>query len=483
VIITTSDGRRIPVEMHKVKIVQRMTLLPSKERLEALRAVGYNTFLLPAREVFLDWLTDSGTNAMSDKQLAAMMVADDAYAGSESFYRLAAAVKNVFGFEHTLPVHQGRAAEHLLVKVFLKPGQVVLDNFHFPSTRVHVELMGSKIIDLVPDDSLVPQGTAPFKGNIDLPKLKNAIEHHGASKIAFIRMEATTNLIGGQPFAMANLREVARIARQHGILMIIDGSLVGENAYFIQQREQGWADKSLREILKEMMSCADILYMSARKSSSARGGLIATNSKEHYDQLLNWLPVYEGFSTYGGMSTKEMEAIAVGLEEMTDPDVAGSSPEYIRYFTERLQQRGVPVVTPPGGLACHLDASKFLLHVPPLQYPAECLNAAMYLVSGARGVERGTMSEDRDLQTHQEVIAKMELVRIAIPRRAVTLGQIEYLTERIAWLHAHRQLIGGLRFVQEPPVMRFFFGKLETVGGDWAKRVVDAFQAEHGTTL
>ena len=477
-IITTPEGRRVPVDMHQVKVVRRVNLLPAEKRLDALRAVGYNTFLLPAREVFLDWLTDSGTNAMSDNQLGAMMVADDAYAGSESFFRLAKSVKNVFGFEHTLPVHQGRAAEHLLVKVFLKPGQVVLDNFHFPSTRVHVELVGSKILDLVPDDSLIPQGTQPFKGNIDLAKLERAIGEHGAGKIAFIRMEATTNLIGGQPFSMANLREVSKIARRHSILMVIDGSLVGENAYFIQQREEGYATKSLREILREMMSLTDILYMSARKSSSARGGLIATNIKDHFDQLLNWLPVYEGFSTYGGMSTKEMEAIAVGLEEMTDSDVAGSSPEYIRYMAERLQERGVPVVTPPGGLACHLDARKFLPHIPSLQYPAECLNAAMYLASGARGVERGTMSEDRDPQTHEEVTAKMELVRIAIPRRAVTLGQIEYLVDRVAWLHAHAKLIGGLKFVQEPPVMRFFFGRLDTVGGDWGRAVVDAFQKE-----
>jgi tryptophanase len=248
-------------------------------------------------------------------------------------------------------------------------------------------------------------------------------------------------------------------------------------------REQGYADKSLREILKEMMSYADILYMSGRKSGSARGGLIATNNKQWFDQLMVWLPVYEGFSTYGGMSTKELEAMAVGLEEMTDPEVAGSSPEFIRYFAERLQEYGVPVVTPPGGLACHVDARAFLPHIPPLQYPAQCLNAAMYLVSGARGVERGTMSEDRDPKTGKELTARMELVRIAIPRRAVTLGQIEYVADRVAWLHHHRDLIGGLRFVEEPPVMRFFFGRLEPVGGDWGANLVKAFQAHFGNEL
>lgn len=481
-IIKLTDGRRVPVEMYRIKIVQKINLIPAAERLNCLRSVGYNTFLLPSREVFLDMLTDSGTNAMSDNQLAAMMVADDAYAGSESFFKLAKVVKKVFGFEHTLPVHQGRAAEHLLVKVFLKAPQVVLTNYHFPSTRVHVEIVGSQILDLVGDEALVPAGNHPFKGNIDIAKLRKAIGEHGPENVAFIRMEATTNLIGGQPFSMQNLREVNHVARENGLLLVLDGSLIGENAYFIKQREDGYADRSIQEILIEMMSLVDIFYMSGRKSGGARGGLIATNNKKHFDHLMTWLPVYEGFSTYGGMSTKEIEAMAVGLDEMTQTEVAGSSPEFIQYLAERLQQHGVPVVTPPGGLACHVDARAFLPHVPPLQYPAEALNAALYLASGARGVERGTMSEDRD-RNGNEVTARMELVRIAIPRRAFTIGHMEYVAERIFWLYRHRELIGGLRFVEEPPVMRFFFGRLEPVGGDWGRKVVDAFEADFGDEL
>lgn len=481
-IITLTDGRRVPVEMHRVKIVQKINLLPAAQRLECLRDVGYNTFLLQSKDVFLDMLTDSGTNAMSDNQLASMMVADDAYAGSASFQKLANVVRKVFGFEHTLPVHQGRAAEHLLVKVFLKAPQVVLDNYHFPSTRVHVEIVGSQILDLVADDALIPAGDNPFKGNIDLAKLRKAIEVQGAENVAFIRMEATTNLIGGQPFSMQNLREVREIASRHGILLVLDGSLIGENAYFIKQREAGYADKSIQEILLEMMGMVDILYMSGRKSGGARGGLIATNNREYFESLMNWLPVYEGFSTYGGMSTKEIEAMAVGLEEMTETEVAGSSPEFIAYLADRLQGHGIPIVTPPGGLACHVDAKAFLPHIPPLQYPAECLNAALYLVSGARGVERGTMSEDRD-RKGEEIVARMELVRIAIPRRAFTIGQLEYVAERLSWLYRHRDLIGGLRFIQEPPVMRFFFGRLDPLGGDWGRRVVDAFQADFGGEL
>jgi tyrosine phenol-lyase len=481
-IITLADGRRVPVEMHRVKIVQKIHLIPAIERLKCIREVGYNTFLLPSREVFLDMLTDSGTNAMSDNQLAAMMVADDAYAGSESFFKLARVVKKVFGFENTLPVHQGRAAEHLLAKVFIKPSQVVLNNYHFPSTRVHVELVGARILDLVGDNALIPAGNEPFKGNIAIAKLKRAIAEHGPENVAFVRMEATTNLIGGQPFSMQNLRDVKTVAKEHGLLLILDGSLIGENAYFIKQREAGYASKSIQDILTEMMSYVDIFYMSGRKSGGARGGLIATNIKEHFNHLMTWLPVYEGFSTYGGMSTKEIEAMAVGLEEMTQTEVAGSSPELIQYFAERLQASGVPVVTPPGGLGCHIDARAFLPDIPPLQYPAEALNAAMYLISGARGVERGTMSEDRD-HDGNEVTARMELVRIAIPRRAFTLGHIEYVAERVAWLYRHKDLIGGLRFVEEPPVMRFFFGRLEPLGGDWGEKLVAAFRADFGDEL
>jgi len=339
-----------------------------------------------------------------------------------------------------------------------------------------------KILDLVGDNALIPAGTEPFKGNIDITKLKRAIKEYGPEKIAFIRMEATTNLIGGQPFSMQNLHDVKAVAKKHGLLLILDGSLIGENAYFIKQREHGYASKSIQEILTEMMSHIDILYMSGRKSGGARGGLIATNKKQYFNQLMTWLPVYEGFSTYGGMSTKEIEAMAVGLEEMTQTEVAGSSPEFIRFFVERLQEYGVPVVTPPGGLACHVDARAFLPHVPPLQYPAEALNAALYLTSGARGVERGTMSEDRD-RNGKEVTARMELVRIAIPRRTFTLGQIEYVADRVEWLHRYKDLIGGLRFVEEPPVMRFFFGRLEPVGGDWGEKLVKVFKADFGKEL
>jgi len=293
-----------------------------------------------------------------------------------------------------------------------------------------------------------------------------------------VRMEASTNLIGGQPFSMQNLKEVRTLAAQHGIPLVFDGSLISENAYFIQQREPEFADWSVREIIQEMMRSVDIFYMSGRKSAAVRGGLIATNSKEAFDKLLVWLPVYEGFATYGGMSTKEVEAMAVGLREMTAQSVASSSADFIAYFVERLLELGVPVVTPAGGLACHLDARRFIPQVPQSEYPAGALAAAVFLVSGVRGMERGSVSMDRDAQGN-DVPADMELVRLALPRRTFTLSHIEYTADRLKWLFAHRDLIGGLRFCEEPPVLRFFFGRLQPVNG-WVENLAAAFRAEFG---
>lgn len=477
--IKLSNGKVIPVEMHKVRIVQKTSLVPIARRLQAIEEAGYNTFLLRTRDIFLDMLTDSGTNAMSDNQLAAMMVSDDAYAGSESFYKLADAVKEVLGFTYTIPVHQGRAAEHLLAKVFIQPGDVIVMNYHFTTTRAHFELAGATVLELYTAEAMNTQSTHPFRGNLDLQKFKEAIKQYGASKIPFVRMEATTNLIGGQPFSLRNLHEVKEIAAAHNIPLVFDGSLISENAYFIKQREEGYAAKSIQEIIREMMSLVDILYLSARKSASVRGGMMATNSKEYYDRILAWLPVYEGFATYGGMSTKEVEAMAVGLREMTDVNVAGISPEFIQYFVERLMESGVPVVTPPGGLAGHVDAKRFLPHIPQGQYPAGALAAAIYIASGVRSMERGTISTDRDANGN-EVYADLELARLAIPRRVYTLSHIEYTVDRLAWLYKHRHLVKGLRFVEEPKVLRFFFGKLAPLES-WGAGLAQAFQADFGS--
>jgi tyrosine phenol-lyase len=477
--IKLSNGKEIPVETYKIKIVQNISLVPPKRRLEAIRDAGYNTFLLRSKDVFIDMLTDSGTNAMSDNQLAAMMVADDAYAGGESFYKLADAVKDVLRFNYTVPVHQGRAAEHLLAKVFIKPGDVVPMNYHFTTTKAHFELAGAKVLEIYTDEMLNTQSTELFRGNMELRKLADVIKEYGADKIPFVRMEATTNLVGGQPFSLRNLREVKKVAAKHNIPLLLDGSLIPENAYFIKQREKEYADKSIQEIIHEMTSLVDIFYLSARKCPSARGGIIATNYKEYYDRLLDWLPVYEGFATYGGISSREIEATAVGLREVTDIHVAGITPEFVQYFVGKLLENGVPVVTPPGGLACHVDAKRFLPHLPQSQYPAGALSAAVYIASGVRTMERGTISMDRDAQGN-DVFADLELTRFAVPRRVYTMSHIEYVIDRLTWLYKHRNLVKGLKFVQEPKVLRFFFGRLEALD-NWGADLTRAFEADFGS--
>jgi tryptophanase len=294
-------------------------------------------------------------------------------------------------------------------------------------------------------------------------------------------MEATTNLIGGQPFSMANLKEARKIAAAHGIPVVIDCSLISENAYFIKRREPAYADASIAEIVREMMAQADLIYLSGRKSTCVRGGLIATNNAEYFEQLKAWLPLYEGFITYGGMSSKEIEAMAVGIREMVDYDVASSSADLIAYFVAGMAKRGIPVVTPPGGLAGHVDATRFLPHIPQSQYIAGALNAAVYLVSGVRGMERGTVSMDRDAQGN-DVFSDMELCRLAVPRRVYTVSHMDYVIDRLDWLYRHRNLVGGLKFVHEPPVLRFFTGRLEALDG-WGKRLAEAFRADFGSTF
>lgn len=476
--VKLSSGREIPVEMHKIRIVQKTQLVPVDERLKAIEEGGYNTFALRTRDIFIDMLTDSGTNAMSDNQLAAMMVSDDAYAGSESFYKLASAIKDVLGFKYVLPVHQGRAAEHLLAKVFIKPGDVIPMNYHFTTTKAHFELAGAKVLEIFRDLALTTQSTEPFKGNLDIQKFRDVIKKYGAKKIPFIRMEATTNLLGGQPFSIQNLKEVKQVASEHKIPLVYDGSLISENAYFVKQREKAYENKTIQEIINEMMSVVDIFYLSGRKSSCVRGGFIATNNKEYYELIKPWLPVYEGFLTYGGMSTHEIEAMAVGLREMTEIDVAGSAAEFVKYFAERLIENKIPVVTPPGGLACHVDAKMFLPHLPQSQYPAGALAAAIYITSGVRSMERGTISMDRD-QDGNEVYSDLELARLAVPRRVYTMSHIEYVVDRIKWLYEHRDKVKGLRFVEEPPVLRFFFGKLEALD-NWGAKLAETFKKEFG---
>lgn len=475
------SGEQIPVELHKVRIVQKLHLKPIDERLKAIKQGGFNTFLLNTADIFLDMLTDSGTNAMSDNQQASMLQADDAYAGSQSFYRMEAAIKEVFGKELVLPVHQGRAAENVISKTFIKSGDAIPMNYHFTTTKAHMELNGGEIFEIFTDEALKIKSKHPFKGNIDIHKLRELIARFGKEHIPFIRMEASTNLIGGQPFSIANMREVRKVADEFGIMMVLDASLIGENAWFIKQREAEFATTSIKEILRTMCGICDIVYFSSRKVSSTRGGGICTNNKDLYMQMRELIPLYEGFLTYGGMSVREIEAMAVGLYETTDETVISQSPGFIEYAVNELDRLGIPVITPAGALGAHVDAMSFLPHIPQSEYPAGALAAALYIVSGCRGMERGTISSVR-LENGEDLLADMELLRLAFPRRVFTLSQTKFLIDRINWLYNNRELIGGLKFTEEPKVLRFFMGRLDAVS-DWPEKLVAKFKQDFGDSL
>jgi tyrosine phenol-lyase len=474
-------GDDVPLEMHKVRIVQKLDLVPIERRLEAISEAGNNTFLLKNRDVFMDMLTDSGVNAMSDKQLAAMMEADDSYAGSATFTKLENKIKEIFGMEYFLPAHQGRACENIISKGFVKPGDIIPMNYHFTTSKAHVTLNGGTVEELIIDEGLKTTSTYPFKGNMDIAKLRGLISKHGADKIAYVRLETGTNLIGGQPHSLENMQEIRKVCDEFGIMLVLDASLLADNLYFIKTREEKCKDMSIREIARTMADLSDIIYFSARKLGCARGGGICTRSKDIYMKLRELITLYEGFLTYGGMSVREMEAIAVGLEETMDENMINQGPQFIAYMCEKLQESGIPVITPPGGLGCHLNAMEFVDHIPQSEYPAGALASALYIVSGVRGMERGTISEQRD-ENGNEHFANMELLRLAMPRRVFTLSQVNYAIDRIKWLYENRKLIGGIKFVEEPKVLRFFFGKLATTS-DWQSKLVAKFRKDFGDSL
>ena len=474
-------GENIPLEMHKVRIVQKLNLPTVENRKEAMKEAGFNTFLLQNRNVFMDMLTDSGVNAMSDRQQASMMIADDSYAGSETFTRLKDKVTELFGMEHFLPAHQGRACENILAEVFVKENSVIPMNFHFTTPKAHITRFGGKVEEIVIDEGLKTTSTHPFKGNFDLDKLRNVIKENGVENIPFIRIEAGTNLIGGQPFSLENIREVSAIAEEYGIMTVLDASLLQDNLYFIKTREEACKDMSIRQITRELANLMDIVYFSARKLGFGRGGGILIRTEDNFKKLRDLIPLYEGFLTYGGMSVREMEAITVGLEETMDLEIISQGPQFIKYMTDELLKHGVPVVTPAGGLGCHLNAMEFLPHISQEEYPAGALAAALYIAGGIRGMERGTLSEQRN-PDGSEQLASMELVRLALPRRVFTLSQVKYAIDRIVWLYANRDLISGLKFVDEPATLRFFLGKLDSVN-DWPEKLVKKFKEDFGDSL
>ncbi|MDR0483133.1 MAG: tryptophanase [Cellulomonadaceae bacterium] len=470
------SGAKVPLEMHRVATVKRLYLADVDTRAAKIQAAGNNTFLLDNRDVFLDMLTDSGVNSMSIYQQSAMMNADDAYAGSATFYRLQSALEYVFGTQYFLPAHQGRACENILARTYVTPGSHVITNYHFTTTKAHIMNNGGEVIEVVPQSSLDPTFEAPFKGDMDLDLLRSETERVGRENVAFVRIEAGTNLIGGQPVSLANMRAVAQFCRENSIRLIMDASLLADNLYFIKTREEAEQHKTVRELALEIASLMDIIYFSARKLGCARGGGIVTNDLEAFNLMKPLVPLFEGFLTYGGMSVREMEAMAVGIIETCDYHVISQTAVFVEALVDLLQARGIPCVLPAGGLGGHVDAMRFVDHVPETEYRAGALAVATYITGGIRGMERGTLSEERN-PDGSEHIAAMELMRLAIPRRAFTLSQLEFTADRIGWLHDHRDLIGGLKFVEEPQQMRFFLGRLDPVG-DWPQKLVKAFKQD-----
>ena len=472
---------QVPLEMHKVRMVQKLSLLPVEERLRRMQDAGNNTFLLQNRDVFIDMLTDSGVNAMSDLQFAAMMQADDAYAGSATFLRVKNAVKEVFGTDNVLPAHQGRAAENILAEAYITPGKVALMNFHFTTTKAHITRLGGTVEELVDPKGLLPQTDDPFKGNFDLARLRKRIDEIGAENVAFVRVESGTNLIGGQPVSLENMLAVTDICHETGVKSVLDASLLQDNLYFMKTREARCKYMDVKEIYHLLADHFDIVYFSARKLSFSKGAIITSKDAKFTREMMTFVPLYEGFLTYGGMDVRTMEALAQGLYESLDMEYINQGPEFIGYLAKELDSYGVPVILPAGGLGCHLNAGGFCPDLPHNQYPAAAVGSALYIAGGIRGMERGTMSEQRE-PDGTEPFAALELLRLAVPRRVFTLSQIKYVADRVKWLWDNRKLIGGLEWVEEPAVLRFFFGRMKEIGY-WQEELAEKFKKDFGDSL
>ena len=455
------------IEPFKVKTVEpiRMTTLGQREQI--LRDAGYNLFLVHADHVLIDLLTDSGTSAMSANQWAGIMRGDEAYACSESFYRFRDTVREIFGFEHVIPTHQGRAAERILFSTLCGKGDVIPNNAHFDTTRANIEYTGAEALDLPIPEALVPGKYHPFKGNMDIEALKRLIAERGAEHVPLVMMTITNNSGGGQPVSMRNLREASEVARAHRIPLFIDACRFAENAWFIKNREDGYEDVSIPDICREMFGYADGCTMSAKKDGLANiGGFLCTNDEALAVREKNLLILTEGFPTYGGMAGRDLEAVAVGLREVLEEDYLRYRIAATRYLGEKISLGGVPIIEPPGGHAIYIDAKAMLPHIPPSQYPGQALACELYLEAGIRGVEIGSVMFGKiDPETGREIPARMELVRLAIPRRVYTQSHIDYVVEAILRVSERRDEIRGLEIVEQAPMLRHFtarFSRLST---------------------
>jgi tyrosine phenol-lyase len=452
-------------EPWKVKVVEPLRMTTRAEREKAIRDAGYNTFLLESEDVYIDLLTDSGTSAMSDRQWAGMMMGDESYAGSRNFYHLESAVRRFYGFEHVIPTHQGRGAEHLISKILISSGDHIAGNMYFTTTRAHQELAGATFHDVIIDEAHDPASEHPFKGNVDLEKLDALIAAVGSASIPYISVAATVNMAGGQPISLANLREVRDLTRKHGIRLILDATRAVENAWFIQQREPGQDRKTVAEILFEMCEFADGATMSGKKDSLVNiGGWLGLREAAIADRARNLVVLYEGLHTYGGLAGRDMEAMAIGIEESVHDDHVRSRIGQVLYLGQKLIDAGIPVVKPIGGHAVFLDAAAILPHVPREQFPAQALAAALYVESGIRSMERGSVSAGRDAATGKDRYPRLELVRLTIPRRVYTQAHMDVTAESVIGVNGLRDDICGLRFTYEPEHLRFFQARFEPLG-------------------
>ncbi|MES2765219.1 MAG: tyrosine phenol-lyase [Bacteroidota bacterium] len=459
-----TERKRSWAEPYKIKMVEPLKTTTLAQRQRAIEAAGYNTFLLRSEDVYIDLLTDSGTSAMSDYQWAGMMLGDEAYAGSRNFYNLEAAVRRYYGYRHVIPTHQGRGAENLISQILIKPGDFLPGNMYFTTTRLHQELAGGQFVDVIIDEAHDSQSEHPFKGNIDLAKLEALVLKVGAEKIPYVCVGATVNMAGGQPISMQNMCEVWNFCQKHSIKIILDATRAVENAYFIQQREEGFKNKSVAEILFKMCSYSDGATMSGKKDLLVNiGGFLAMNDDDIYDEARNLVVVYEGMPTYGGLAGRDMEAMARGIEEAVQDDHIRARIGQVEYLGEKLRAWGVPIVLPVGGHAVYLDAKKFFPHIPQDNFPAQTLAAELYLDSGIRSMERGIISAGRDPKTGEHRYPKLELVRLTIPRRVYTQAHMDVTAESVLAVYENRENVRGLEMVYEPKYLRFFQARFKKV--------------------
>ncbi|MBV6451035.1 MAG: Tyrosine phenol-lyase [Anaerolineales bacterium] len=455
-------GRRSWAEPWKIKMVEPLTVTTREERGKALTEAGYNTFLLRSEDVYIDLLTDSGTSAMSDRQWAGMMLGDEAYAGSRNFYHLESAIQNTYGYKYIVPTHQGRGAEHLISQTVIKKGQIVPGNMYFTTTRLHQEMAGGTFYDVIIDEAHDPANQHPFKGNIDLDKVQALIDKHGAANIAYISVAGTVNMAGGQPVSMANIKALRALCDQHGIKVYLDATRMMENAYFIQQREAGYAEKTIAQILKEFCSYTDAAWMSAKKDNLVNiGGWLAINDWDIFEELRNLVVVYEGLHTYGGLAGRDLEALAIGIEESVKDDHIRTRIGQVLYLGELLTDWGIPIVQPVGGHAIFLDAKAFYPHLKQIEFPSQTLAAELYLDSGIRSMERGIASAGRDPKTGDHYYPKLELTRLTIPRRVYTQAHMDVVAESVKAVYDARASTRGLKMVYEPKYLRFFQARFE----------------------